>query len=98
MTYYEQPGQFLGEHTDKRQNCRYAMLVYIDVTRSSTGLTHGTGLHIRLAESDGTTMVVTAAANRIILLNGSSLAHWRPPLGPGERVSLLAGCFAGGSA
>src|SRR6476646_6808055 len=34
MTYYEQPGQFLGEHTEKQDACRYAMLVYVRVAHS----------------------------------------------------------------
>jgi hypothetical protein len=94
MTYYEKPGQFLGEHTDKRQDCRYAMLVYVHVSHAPAGASYGTGLHVRLADPPGATLVVTAAANRIVLLNGSQLAHWRPPLAPGESVFLLAGCFA----
>jgi hypothetical protein len=94
MTYYEQPGQFLGEHTDKQRDCQFAMLVYVHVSHSSVGTSHGTGLHVRLANPPGGTLVVTAAANRVVLLHGSRLAHWRSPLAPGESVSLLAGCFA----
>ena len=94
MTYYEQPGQFLGEHTDKHRDCQYAMLVYSHVSHSSSSVGHGTGLHVRQMEPPGGILVVMAAANRILLLNGSRLAHWRPPLVPGESVSLLAVCFA----
>lgn len=94
MTYYEQPGQFLGEHTDKQSACRYAVLVYVHVAHCGTAGGQGTTLCVRLLDPGSGTLAVTAAANRVVILYGSRLPHWRPPLMPGEAVSLLAGCFA----
>ena len=90
LTYYERPGEFLGEHTDKQDTCTHAVLLYLDV-RTASGVAQGTGLHVRTREG---ILVVTAVPNRVVVLHGPQLPHWRPPMLPGERVTLLSGCYA----
>lgn len=96
-TYYRGPGQFLGEHCDKPESCRIAMLIYLDVRWGPTGRpSPGVGLTVYRGDnsSSGIAAQVTARANRITIINGANQAHERPPLDEGESVVLLAGCFA----
>lgn len=96
-TYYRGPSQFLGEHCDKPDTCRIAMLVYLDVRWGASG-EPGPGLSLTVYGGDNSSSAVaarvTARANRVTIINGSEQAHERPPLGAGESVVLLAGCFA----
>lgn len=95
LTYYDTPGQFLGAHRDKLEACHHAFLLYLESSWPA-GLEPGPGvaLHICAPDSDEVTRRVTALPNRLVILHGSRLTHFRPPLAVGEMVGLLAGCFA----
>jgi hypothetical protein len=95
-TYYDRPGSYMGEHCDKYDACRMAMLVYLDA-RWPAGQLSGPGLRLYVFEGDSSrtplAAQVTAHANRVVILNGAAQAHVRPPLGAGESLLMLAGCF-----
>ncbi|MBM3740627.1 MAG: hypothetical protein FJW39_33175 [Acidobacteria bacterium] len=95
-TYYDIPGSYMGEHCDKFDACRIALLTYLDVRRPE-GQPPGPGLqlHVFRGDNSGTELVarITARSNRVVILNGGEQAHFRPPLGQGESVVMLAGCF-----
>lgn len=95
LTYYDVPGQFLGAHKDKFDACHYAFLLYLEVGwPAGTGPGPGLQLHVCAPGSEEDVMLrVTAAPNRVVVLHGSRLTHFRPPLGQGEMVGLLAGCY-----
>jgi hypothetical protein len=96
LTYYDRPGQYLGAHRDKHDACYHAFLVYLEAAwppDSPPG--SGLALHVCEPGSDHAVMLrVQSVPNRIVLLHGSELMHFRPPLADGESVGLLAGCFS----
>jgi hypothetical protein len=94
LTYYDEPGQFLGAHRDKDVECHIAILVYL-MARWPQGEVPGPGVQLHVLEPSDRNVIlrVTACPNRIVVLHGSRLTHYRPPLAPGEAVGLLAGCF-----
>jgi hypothetical protein len=51
-------------------------------------------LHVLEEDESALRLLVTALPNRLVLLHGSRLTHFRPPLAQGESVALLAGCYA----
>lgn len=95
LTYYDQPGQRLGRHRDKVDACRHAMLIYVHA-RWPAGQPPGPGLKLHVLDPVTTAVrvTVTAVPNRIVLLHGSQLEHYRPALQAGEEVGLIAGCYA----
>lgn len=95
-TYYDVPGSYMGEHCDKFEACRIALLIYLEAhwpAGSHPG--PGLGLHIFLGDSSASPLVarVTAHSNRVVILNGAEQAHVRPPLAFGESLLMLAGCY-----
>lgn len=95
LTYYDQPGQFLGAHRDKVDACFFAFLVYLEV-EWPPDREPGPGLSLHICgprEDDVVQLTVLSRPNRIVLMQGSALTHFRPALFEGERVGLLAGCF-----
>jgi hypothetical protein len=75
--------------------CQYALLLYIEAgwpkgSEPSPGLQ----LHIRDHADEDVALRVTAHANRIIVLHGARLTHFRPPLEEGESLAMLNGCYA----
>jgi hypothetical protein len=95
LTFYDRAGQYLTAHRDKIDACHHAFLLYLDV-RWTEGAQPGPGLalHVCAPDSDEVMLRVTAAPNRLVVLHGSRLTHFRPPLAEGEAVSLIAGCFS----
>jgi hypothetical protein len=95
-TYYDAPGFYMGEHCDKVNACRIAMLVYLDA-RWPAGRNPGPGLGLHVFEGDSSASPlvarITAHDNRVVILNGAAQAHFRPPLGMGESLVMLAGCY-----
>jgi hypothetical protein len=95
-TYYDEPGSYMGEHCDKADVCKTALLLYLDA-RWPDGGYPGPGLQLTVFRGDNssTPLVarVTARSNRLVILNGGAQAHLRPPLGSGESLIMLAGCF-----
>jgi hypothetical protein len=95
-TYYDGPGQHMGEHCDKRNACRIATLVYLQTTwRAGTHPTAGLQLHVFSGDNAASGLVarITALSNRIIFLNGAEQAHLRPALAEGEHMTMLAACY-----
>ncbi len=96
-TFYTGPGQHMGEHCDKFEACRIAMLVYLE-SEWPDGAPPGAGLMLHIFEGDNAAtplrLRITSRANRVVLLNGAHLAHLRPPLADGERLAMLAACYA----
>lgn len=95
LTFYDRAGMHLGPHRDKEDACQYALLVYLESgwpvgSEPSAGLQ----LHIRDADDEGVALRVTAHANRVIVLHGARLTHFRPPLADGESMTMLNGCYA----
>lgn len=95
LTYYDRPGQRLGRHRDKADACRHALLVYVH-SKWPEGHPPGPGLklHILDPETANLRLTVTAVPNRIVLLHGSKLEHFRPALSEGEEIGLIAGCYS----
>ena len=96
FTYYDAPADYMGEHCDKFDACRVAMLVYLQSAwRAGKQPSKGLKLHVFSGDNSGTPLarIVTARSNRIVILNGSERAHFRPALGQGESLTMLAGCF-----
>lgn len=97
FTYYDNSGHFLGEHCDKPEACRVALLVYLDA-RWDRGEVPSAGLmlHVFAGDSSDTplSLRITSLPNRIVILNGAQNAHLRPKLGPGESLTMLAACYA----
>jgi hypothetical protein len=95
-TYYDVPGAYLGEHCDKFDACRVAMLVYLMADWPSNQLP-GAGLQLEVFAGDSSRSPlvarITSRTNRIVILNGSRQAHRRAALAAGESLTLLAGCF-----
>jgi len=95
-TYYDEPGAYLGEHCDKYDACRVAMLTYL-LADWPAHLLPGPGLQLEVfaADSSRSPLVarITSRSNRVVILNGSRQAHRRAALAPGESLTLLAGCF-----
>jgi hypothetical protein len=95
-TYYDNSGHFLGEHCDKFDACRVALLVYLDA-RWGCGEAPSAGLmlHVFAGDSSDTplSLRITSLPNRIVILNGTQHAHLRPKLGPGESLTMLAACY-----
>jgi hypothetical protein len=95
-TYYDAPGSYMGEHCDKYDACRIAMLIYLEA-RWPEGRSSGPGLRLYVFEGDSSrtplTAQVAAHSNRVVILNGAEQAHIRPPLAAGESLLMLAGCF-----
>jgi hypothetical protein len=95
-TYYDGPGQHMGEHCDKWQACRIALLVYLQTTWASHSQpTKGLQLHVFRGDNTASELLVriTALSNRIVILNGAEQAHLRPALAEGEHMTMLAGCY-----
>lgn len=95
-TYYEEPGHFLGEHCDKAEACRVAVLVYLDARWNiDEGPGPGLMLHVFAGDSSDTplSLRITSLTNRIVILNGASHAHLRPALALGESLTMLAACY-----
>lgn len=95
-TYYDGPGQHMGEHCDKREACRIAVLVYLQTTWiPGTHPTVGLQLHVFRGDNAASGLVarITALSNRIVFLNGAEQAHLRPALAEGEHMTMLAGCY-----
>lgn len=96
-TVYAGPGQHMGEHCDKSEACRIAMLVYLEAEWPA-GADPGPGLmlHVFTGDSSATPLRlrITSRANRVVVLNGARQAHLRPPLAAGERLAMLAACYA----
>jgi|ERR1700752_2603508 len=96
FTYYDVPGSYMGEHCDKYNECRIAMLIYLEAQwPEKRGPGPGLGLYIFEGDSSRTPLAasVTSYPNRIVILNGANQAHVRPPMAGGERLFMLAGCF-----
>jgi len=94
-TYYG-PHQYMGEHCDKHDVCRIALLLYLDVTwPSELGPGPGMTLHVFRGDnsSTGLSTRITSRGNRLVILNGAVQAHLRPRLTLGEQLVLLAGCY-----
>ena len=86
----------MGEHCDKFTECRIAFLFYLEARWPSEHFPGpGLQLHVYKGDSSRTELVqrVTARDNRALVLNGGEQAHFRPPLGFGESLTMLAGCF-----
>jgi hypothetical protein len=95
-TYYEGPGQHMGEHCDKWDACRFGMLVYLQsVWLTAEQPSRGLQLHVFRGDNaaSGLLLRITAHSNRIVFLNGSAQAHLRPALAVGEQLTMLAGCY-----
>ncbi|ODT85825.1 MAG: hypothetical protein ABS69_00455 [Nitrosomonadales bacterium SCN 54-20] len=95
-TYYDGPGQHMGEHCDKWDACRIALLVYLQTTWASRSQpTEGLQLHVFRGDNATSELLVriTALSNRIVILNGAEQAHLRPALAEGEHMTMLAGCY-----
>ena len=96
FTYYDVPGSYMGEHCDKYNECRLAMLIYLEAQWSER---HGPGDGLRLYIFEGDSSrtplaaTVTSYPNRIVILDGANRAHVRPPMAEGEHLVMLAGCF-----
>jgi hypothetical protein len=95
-TEYRGPGQFMGEHCDKAEECRLAMIIYLTVA-SAVGSAPGPGFGLEIFAGDSSATpraaTVTARENRALVLRGAAHAHRRPVLRPGERVVALTACF-----
>jgi hypothetical protein len=95
-TYFDGPGQHMGEHCDKEEACRIALLIYLQ-TVWPQGMQPSPGLQLHVFRGDnaasGLVLRITALSNRIVFLNGAEQAHLRPALAPGEHMTLLAGCY-----
>lgn len=95
-TYYDGPGQHMGEHCDKREACRIALLVYLKTTWPLDAYpTTGLQLHVFRGDNASSELLVriTGLSNRIVFLNGAEQAHLRPELDVGENMTMLAGCY-----
>lgn len=96
FTYYDVPGSYMGEHCDKYNECRLAMLIYLEAQWSQTR-GPGDGLRLYVFEGDSSrtplAATVTSYPNRIVILDGAHRAHVRPPMAEGEHLVMLAGCF-----
>jgi hypothetical protein len=95
-TYYEGPGQHMGEHCDKREACRIALLAYLHSTWAPGAQpTPGLQLHVFRGDNaaSGLLLRITGLSNRIVILNGAEQAHLRPALAMGECMTMLAGCY-----
>ncbi|SEL31079.1 hypothetical protein [Nitrosovibrio tenuis] len=95
-TYYDGPGQHMGEHCDKRDACRIALLVYLKTTWAPPAPpTAGLQLHVFRGDNASSELLVriTGLSNRIVFLNGAEQAHLRPGLAAGENMTMLAGCY-----
>jgi hypothetical protein len=95
LTFYDRPGMHLGAHRDKEDACQYAILLYLDVDWPP-GCEAGPGLqlHVMDAADEAVALRVTARPNRVIVLHGARLTHFRPALGAGERLSMLNACYS----
>jgi hypothetical protein len=95
-TYYDGPGQHMGEHCDKEEACRIALLIYLH-TAWAPGTQPSSGLQLHVFRGDnaasGLVLRITGLSNRVVFLNGAEQAHLRPALAPGEHMTLLAGCY-----
>ena len=95
-TYYDEPGAYLGEHCDKYDACRVALLIYL-MADWPPDRTPGPGLQLEVFAGDSSRSPlvarVTGRPNRVVILNGSRQAHRRARLEVGESLILLAGCF-----
>ncbi|SCY30843.1 hypothetical protein [Nitrosospira sp. Nsp13] len=95
-TYYDGPGQHMGEHCDKKEACRIALLVYLQ-TAWMPGVQPSAGLQLHVFRGDnaasGLLLRITGLSNRIVILNGAEQAHLRPALAAGEHMTMLAGCY-----
>lgn len=94
LTFYDQPGQYIGKHRDKVDACHIALLLYLGASWPGDEPGPGVQLHVERFDDDPTPYRITARGNRLVLLHGSRFTHYRPALAPGESVSLVAGCFA----
>lgn len=95
-TYYDGPGQHMGEHCDKEEACRIALLTYLrTIWTPGTQPSSGLQLHVFRGDNAATGLVlrITGLSNRIVFLNGAEQAHLRPALAPKEHMTLLAGCY-----
>ena len=95
-TYYDEPGQHMGEHCDKKEACRIALLIYLQ-TIWMPGVQPSAGLQLHVFRGDnaasGLLLRITGLSNRIVFLNGAEQAHLRPALAAGEHMTMLAGCY-----
>ncbi|ARO86674.1 hypothetical protein EBAPG3_002165 [Nitrosospira lacus] len=95
-TYYDGPGQHMGEHCDKKEACRIALLVYLQ-TIWMPDVQPSAGLQLHVFRGDnaasGLLLRITGLSNRIVFLNGAEQAHLRPALAAGEHMTMLAGCY-----
>lgn len=95
-TRYCGPSEHMGEHCDKSDVCKYNLLTYLDAVWPE-GAEPGQGMRLCVFRGDssasGLALKLTARTNRVAALFGSRHAHLRPPLDPGERLVMLAGCF-----
>lgn len=95
-TYYDGPGQHMGEHCDKKEACRIALLIYLETTWTpGVQPTAGLQLHVFRGNNaaSGLLLRITGLSNRIVFLNGAEQAHLRPALAAGEHMTMLAGCY-----
>lgn len=95
-TRYTGPSEYMGEHCDKAESCKYNLLTYLDASWTE-GAAPSPGMQLLVFHGDssasGLALRLTARTNRVAALYGSRHAHLRPPLAPGERLVMLAGCF-----
>jgi hypothetical protein len=95
-TRYTGPSEHMGEHCDKADSCKYNLLTYLDAAWPA-GAEPSPGMQLFVFRGDnsasGLALRLTARTNRVAALYGSRHAHLRPPLAPGERLVMLAGCF-----
>lgn len=90
LTFYDAPGSYLGRHTDKPRACGLAFLLYLSASWSEAGAGPGVQLHV---EAEQGLLRVTCHPNRLIVLDGTRLPHYRPPTRDDEQIALLAGCY-----
>jgi hypothetical protein len=95
-TRYIGPSEHMGEHCDKADSCKYNLLTWLDAIWPE-GAEPSPGMQLFVYRGDnsatGLALRLTARTNRVAALFGSRHAHLRPPLAPGERLVMLAGCF-----
>jgi hypothetical protein len=95
LTFYERAGQYIGAHRDKDDVCQYALLLYMDA-HWPQGRVAGAGLQLHVRDHDDARVAarITAWPNRVVILHGARLTHFRPPLEAGESIVMLNACYA----
>jgi hypothetical protein len=95
FTYYDVPGSYLGRHCDQQELCALALLLGLESTWPH-GQGPGDGNQLWVYPDNVAKLPVcriTTMVNRIVILNGSTFPHGRPPVSAAQRVSVLSACF-----